>query len=213
MCIRDRHYPADRFIDALMGNTNGAKDDLNPKLYDVIELTQLIIPSKQILRFATPWECSTNLHSKFQDELKALHIAQLKLKTLNSNNSVNGRPSLNIKILNSEFQFDRKKLTFYYICQERNDFRELIKELFKFYKTRIWLCAIPNNLGIDTKYYDNERKEWAMYEDMMKHIQQEELSDNNLPPQTGFIVAPPLNKIQLDNFQIGVYKELVKSMF
>lgn len=210
---RNQHYPADKFIDALMNNANGSQDDLNPKLYDVIELTQLIIPSKQILRFATPWECFTNLHSKFQDELKALHIAQLKLKTLNSNNAVNGKPSLNIKILNSEFQFDRKKLTFYYICQERNDFRELIKELFKFYKTRIWLCAIPNNLGIDSKYYDNERKEWAMYEDMMKHFQQEELSDNNLPPQTGFIVAPSLKNIQLDNFQIGVYKELVNSMF
>lgn len=210
---RNQHYPAEKFIDALMNNANGSQDDLNSKLYDVIELTQLIIPSKQILRFATPWECSTNLHSKFQDELKALHIAQLKLKTLNSNNSANGKPSLNIKILNSEFQFDRKKLTFYYICQERNDFRELIKELFKFYKTRIWLCAIPNNLEIDTKYYDNEKKEWAMYEDMMKHFQQEELIDNNLPPQTGFIVAPSLNKIQLDNFQIGVYKELVNSMF
>ncbi|CDO92731.1 unnamed protein product [Kluyveromyces dobzhanskii CBS 2104] len=210
---RNQHYPTAKFIDALMNSASGSQDDLNPKLYDVIELTQLIIPSKQILRFATPWECFTNLHSKFQDELKALHIAQLKLKTLNSNNAANGKPSLNIKILNSEFQFDRKKLTFYYICQERNDFRELIKELFKFYKTRIWLCAIPNNLEIDSKYYDNERKEWAMYEDMMKHFQQEDLIDNNLPPQTGFVVAPSLKKIQLDNFQIGVYKELVNSMF
>lgn len=210
---RSQHYPVDQFIDALMSNANGSQDDLNPKLYDVIELTQLIIPSKQILRFATPWECSSNLHSKFQDELKALHIAQLKLKALNSSNSMKAKSTLNIKILNSEFQFDRKKLTFYYICQERNDFRELIKELFKFYKTRIWLCAIPNNLGIDAKYYDNERKEWAMYEDMMKHFKHDELIDNNLPPQTGFIVAPALNRIRLDNFQIGVYRELVNALF
>ncbi|AAS54067.1 AFR695Cp [Eremothecium gossypii ATCC 10895] len=241
----DQHYPNEHFIQALMDSTNNGsgKDELNHKLYDVIELTQLIIPSKQVLRFATPWEVSTNLHSKFQDELKALHIAQLKLKTLNNGTAASGGSvasaatqgapssasksashssasapgnsqsarSLNIKILNAEFQFDRKKLTFYYVCQERNDFRELIKELFKFYKTRIWLCAIPNNLGVDKKYYDEHKKEWAMYQEMMKHYANEDLVDTNM--QGGFIVAPPLHEIELDNFQLGVYKELVTSMF
>lgn len=161
----------------------------------------MIIPSKQVLRFATPWESSTNLHNKFQDELKALHIAQLKLRSLNNNNSGGG---LNIKILNAEFQFDRKKLTFYYICQERNDFRDLIKELFKFYKTRIWLCAIPNNLSIDSKFYDSNKFEWEMYQDMMSHYSM----DN-----TGIVVAPELNRLKLDDFQIGVYMELVKVLF
>lgn len=243
----DQHYPNQHFIQALMNKTNSGsvKNALNHKLYDVIELTQLIIPSKQVLRFATSWEVSTNLHNKFQDELKALHIAHLKLKSLNngvstsssqstkesrssgvishsnsyndkdsSTNNTSGhtlnKPSLNIKILNAEFQFDRKKLTFYYVCRERNDFRELIKELFKFYKTRIWLCAIPNNLGIDRKYY-HDRKEWTMYQEMLSHYPNEELVDSNI--QTGFIVSPPLYEIELDNFQLGVYKELVNNMF
>lgn len=111
---------------------------------------------------------------------------------------------MNIKILNAEFQFDRKKLTFYYICQERNDFRDLIKELFKFYKTRIWLCAIPNNLSIDSKFYDSNKFEWEMYQDMMSHYSM----DN-----TGIVVAPELNRLKLDDFQIGVYMELVKVLF
>lgn len=180
--------------------------------------------------------------------MKALHIAQLKLKSLNSgfshhhhshghghshandhitsNSNVNdggspngggansaGRPQLNIKILNAEFQFDRKKLTFYYFCEERNDFRELIKELFKFYKTRIWLCAIPNNLGIDQKYYNSQRKELKMYQEMMQHYAVDDLADANAQQGAGFIVAPALNKIELDNFQIGVYKELVNELF
>ena len=210
---KKQHYPNDYFIQELENCTNGISDSLDPKLYDIIELTQLIVPSKQVLRYATSWESSTNLHNKFQDELKALHIAQLKLRTLNSgsNDSMNMNDSmnLNIKILNAEFQFDRKKLTFYYICEERNDFRELIKELFKFYKTRIWLCAIPNDLEIDTKYYDKDQKEVKMYQDMMQHFTQDDIMENN----SGFVVAPPLNELKLDNFQIAVYKELVQQLF
>ncbi|SCU95672.1 LAFA_0G01552g1_1 [Lachancea sp. 'fantastica'] len=212
---RDQHFPNRDFVRALVDTIQGHTDELNSKLYDVIELTQLIIPSKQVLRFATSWEVTTNLHNKFQDELKALHIAQLKLKSLNSGLSHHQhqqpRSNLNIKILNAEFQFDRKKLTFYYVCQERNDFRELIKELFKFYKTRIWLCAIPNNLDIESKYYDKQLKEIKMYQSMMQHFSGEDTLDNG--PGSGFIVAPALNSISLDNFQIGVYKELVNDLF
>lgn len=215
-----------------MESNKGISDNLNPKLYDVIELTQLIVPSKQVLRFATPWEVNTNLHNKFQDELKALHIAQLKLRSLNSglsnhNHTHNGnepmspptssgsnKRQLNIKILNAEFQFDRKKLTFYYICEERNDFRDLIKGLFKFYKTRIWLCAIPNNLDIDAKYYDTQHKELKMYQDMMQHYTSADVSDFNLQQQgEGLLIAPSLKTLELDDFQIGVYKELVDALF
>lgn len=230
---KSQHHVNSTFVQALIDSTRGQNEELNSKLYDVIELTQLIVPSKQVLRFATPWEVTTNLHNKFQDELKALHIAQLKLRSLNSgfthhhhhngsNSHSNGmppasggysRPQLNIKILNAEFQFDRKKLTFYYVCEERNDFRELIKELFKFYKTRIWLCAIPNNLGIDSKYYDSQRKELKMYQEMMQHYAVDDLSDANAQQGGGFIIAPALNMIELDNFQIGVYRELVNELF
>lgn len=34
---------------------------------------------------------------------------------------------------------DRRKLTFYFIAEKRVDFRELVRELFKLYKTRIWM--------------------------------------------------------------------------
>lgn len=234
---RAQHFPNNKFIDALMNSTKGLTDELNPKLYDVIELIQLVVPSKQVLRFATAWEVTTNLHNKFQDELKALHIAQLKLKSLNggliNNSTANSNPNvtinsfmnkskntdgnntfaqLDIKILNAEFQFDRKKLTFYYICEKRNDFRELIKELFKYYKTRIWLCAIPNNLSIDEKYYNENQNELKMYQDMMSHYAMDDLKDIN-SFQTGFLVAPALDKLKLDDFQIGVYQELVKELF
>lgn len=34
---------------------------------------------------------------------------------------------------------DRRKLTFYFMAERRIDFRELVRELFKIYKTRIWM--------------------------------------------------------------------------
>ena len=89
------------------------------------------IPNNQILRFAKPLELN-QLLNKYNDELVALKIC------LNYASSLN----LNLIIKNVEFQFDKKKLIIYYYCLRRLDFRGLIKELFKVYKTRIWLCAI-----------------------------------------------------------------------
>jgi len=36
---------------------------------------------------------------------------------------------------------DRRKLTFYFVADRRIDFRELVRDLFKLYKTRIWMCS------------------------------------------------------------------------
>ncbi|CCD25754.1 Psp1p NDAI_0F04360 [Naumovozyma dairenensis CBS 421] len=236
---KSQHFPNDKFIETLintkLNNTtlSSSSSTLNPKFYDVIELTKLIIPTKQVLRFATPWEIKVNLNYKFQDELKALQIVKLKLDSLTNNNSdytTTGGKKLNIKILNSEFQFDRKKLTFYYVCEERNDFRDLIKELFKFYKTRIWLCAIPNNLQIDQKYYNdtNSSELKTFYNNIWKNYSIQEINDINNHDlninspssnihahtnQLSKLITPPLNQIKLDDFQIGVYIELVNQLF
>ncbi|GMM44517.1 hypothetical protein DAPK24_010920 [Pichia kluyveri] len=91
----------------------------------------ITLPNKQILRFAKPHELS-QLILKYNDEIMAYRIC------LNYSASLN----LNLIIKNVEFQFDKKKLIIYYYCLQRLDFRGLIKELFKIYKTRIWLCAI-----------------------------------------------------------------------
>lgn len=37
---------------------------------------------------------------------------------------------------------DRNKLTFYFCADRRIDFRELVRDLFRIYKTRIWMCAV-----------------------------------------------------------------------
>jgi hypothetical protein len=49
---------------------------------------------------------------------------------------------------------DRRKLTFYFLADQRIDFRELVRDLFKTYKTRIWMCAMkPDSSGGS---YENE---------------------------------------------------------
>lgn len=89
---------------------------------------------KRIFRHANPSELVT-FELKKQDEQKALVICQAKIK----------QKGLNMEVVDAEYQWDRRKLTFYFKSNERIDFRELVRELFKIYKTRIWMCASSSN--------------------------------------------------------------------
>lgn len=94
----------------------------------------ITLPTKQVLRFATPKEVH-KISGKFLEEKKAFIMCFNKIKELNLNND--------LQLINVEYQSDFKKLIFYYFAGfKRIDFRGLIKELFKIYKTRIWLCAV-----------------------------------------------------------------------
>jgi cell fate regulator YaaT (PSP1 superfamily) len=44
-----------------------------------------------------------------------------------------------MNITRAEFQFDGKKLTFYYTADAYVDFRDLVRALFKVFGTRIWM--------------------------------------------------------------------------
>lgn len=94
----------------------------------------ITLPTKQVLRFATPKEIQ-KLGGKFLEEKKAFNTCYNKIKELGLSND--------LTLINVEYQCDFKKLIFYYFANfKRIDFRGLIKELFKIYKTRIWLCAV-----------------------------------------------------------------------
>lgn len=45
--------------------------------------------------------------------------------------------NLDMKLINAEYSFDRSKIIFYFTAEGRVDFRELVKELAKHFKTRI----------------------------------------------------------------------------
>jgi hypothetical protein len=89
------------------------------------------IQPKRIYRLAEPNEVAMLL-SKSQDEAKANALCQQKIR----------QKKLPMEIVDAEYQWDRRKLTFYFVADRRIDFRELVRELFKIYKTRIWMCAV-----------------------------------------------------------------------
>ncbi|KAF8060799.1 hypothetical protein FPV67DRAFT_307326 [Lyophyllum atratum] len=61
------------------------------------------------------------LMSKTQDELKALQLCQSKVRA----------KKLPMEVVDAEYQWDRRKLTFYFVADKRIDFRELVRELFR----------------------------------------------------------------------------------
>jgi hypothetical protein len=92
------------------------------------------IEPKCIYRHALPNEVNMLLE-KARDETKCLAIVQAKARQKN----------LPMEIVDAEYQWDRRKLTFYFVSEQRIDFRELVKDLFKIYKTRIWMCAVERS--------------------------------------------------------------------
>ncbi|KAI9316654.1 PSP1 C-terminal conserved region-domain-containing protein [Dichotomocladium elegans] len=83
---------------------------------------------KRVLRRATSAEVAV-LVSKNQDEAKALLVCQSKIK----------QKQMPMQVVDAEYQWDKRKLTFYFVADRRVDFRELVRDLFKLYKTRIWM--------------------------------------------------------------------------
>ena len=106
------------------------------------------IKPKMIKRLAQPHEIQT-LKDKEANEAKAKRVCQQKV----------AEQHLNMEILDAEFQMwvcskpfadrtmtdlfrDWKKLTFYYFADSYINFNPLVTDLFKIYKTRIWMSAI-----------------------------------------------------------------------
>lgn len=87
-------------------------------------LTRSINP-KRLFSKASPSDTSL-LYQKAHDEEKALQLCIAKVH----------QRGLQMRIVSCELQFDRKKLTYYYHASSRVDFRDLVKELFRLYKTR-----------------------------------------------------------------------------
>jgi cell fate regulator YaaT (PSP1 superfamily) len=71
-----------------------------------------------------------------------------------------------MEVIDAEYQWDRRKLTFYFIAEKRIDFRELVRELFRYvveymvcgfrlslrsrlYKTRIWMASLQGPNGYE----------------------------------------------------------------
>ncbi|KAI0825253.1 PSP1-domain-containing protein [Trametes gibbosa] len=79
------------------------------------------------------------LAAKTQDEAKALELCKNKVR----------QRKLPMEVIDAEYQWDRRKLTFYFVAEKRIDFRELVRELFRLYKTRIWMASLSGAGGFE----------------------------------------------------------------
>ncbi|KIK65796.1 hypothetical protein GYMLUDRAFT_55751 [Collybiopsis luxurians FD-317 M1] len=105
------------------GGVGSGKKEINPK---------------QIYAKAGPAEASV-LAAKMSDEMKALQLCQSKVRA----------KKLPMEVVDAEYQWDRRKLTFYFVAEKRIDFRELVRELFRLYKTRIWMASLQGGGGYE----------------------------------------------------------------
>lgn len=100
---------------------------------------------KAVLALAQPHEVQQILNKK-QDEEKACRLCLSKLanaiSSLDNADEAVLSDLMHMKLIDAEYQFDRRKLIFYYSTTKRIDFRDLVRELFRIYKTRIWMCAV-----------------------------------------------------------------------
>ena len=82
-------------------------------------------------RPATPEDEKTNIENE-KKEKEAYQICLEKIK----------KHDLKMKLIDSEYTFDRNKLLFYFTADGRIDFRELVKDLASVFRTRIELRQI-----------------------------------------------------------------------
>ena len=82
-----------------------------------------------IVRPLTRLEYERLIGEHIQMEKEILVIAQKK---------IDENTQLQMTIIDVEMQFDGHKITFYYESNTRQDFRELVKDLFKLFRARIW---------------------------------------------------------------------------
>mmetsp|Transcript_1902 Transcript_1902/g.2908 ORF Transcript_1902/g.2908 Transcript_1902/m.2908 type:complete len:424 (-) Transcript_1902:39-1310(-) len=83
----------------------------------------------KVVRAATEVEVNI-MHNALKDlELQALEACRARVQELR----------LPLAVVDAEYQYDRKKLTFFYQCEHRQDFRELIRDLYRTFKARIWM--------------------------------------------------------------------------
>ncbi|KAG6594246.1 PSP1 family protein [Phytophthora cinnamomi] len=89
------------------------------------------LPTKKIICVASQRECEM-LNEQRKEEHEVFEVCKSKVR----------QRLLPMNVIDAEYQFDRHKLTFFFEADRRIDFRELVRDLFAIYKTRIWLQQV-----------------------------------------------------------------------
>lgn len=96
-----------------------------------IEDDKVIQPLKSVIRIATKEDYDINDENQIKEK-EAFDICLEKIK----------KHGLEMKLIDSEYTFDKNKLLFYFTADGRIDFRDLVKDLAAIFRTRIELRQI-----------------------------------------------------------------------
>ena len=96
-----------------------------------IEEEKVIQPLKSVIRIATGEDNNINNENQIKEK-EAFDICFEKIK----------KHGLEMKLIDSEYTFDKNKLLFYFTADGRIDFRDLVKDLASIFRTRIELRQI-----------------------------------------------------------------------
>lgn len=96
-----------------------------------IDDNKVIQPLKPVIRVATSEDDKINEENTIKEK-EAFDICLEKIK----------KHELGMKLIDSEYTFDKNKLLFYFTADGRIDFRDLVKDLAAIFKTRIELRQI-----------------------------------------------------------------------
>ncbi len=96
-----------------------------------IDDSKVIQPLKPVIRVATSEDDKINEENTIKEK-EAFDICLEKIK----------KHELGMKLIDSEYTFDKNKLLFYFTADGRIDFRDLVKDLAAIFKTRIELRQI-----------------------------------------------------------------------
>ena len=92
---------------------------------------EIVSPLKPVTRVATTADIEHYEKNRAQ-EAEAITICQKKVEA----------HGLGMKLVGAEYTFDNSKLIFYFTCESRVDFRELVRDLASTFRTRIELRQI-----------------------------------------------------------------------
>ena len=96
-----------------------------------VEDDKVIQPLKSVIRIATPEDDEISQENEIREK-NAYKVCLEKIS----------KHGLDMKLIDSEYTFDRNKLLFYFTADGRIDFRELVKDLASVFRTRIELRQI-----------------------------------------------------------------------
>lgn len=97
----------------------------------IVDGSTVVPPLKEVIRKATPADIERDAANR-QLAVDAAVVCKKKIT----------EHKLDMSLVSAEYTFDNAKLTFYFTCESRVDFRELVKDLAATFRTRIELRQI-----------------------------------------------------------------------